>query len=88
MKNASRTFVRTSPPGKRRPGSVMLLLSATFVMGLSGCGFKSALVVQPDRPELKPPPPELMEEAKPNLRQRLRQLSGESPETGTPTPDD
>lgn len=87
MRKPSKTFGRTSRPGRPKPGSVTLLLLPIFAMVLSGCASRSPVVVTPDCPTLTPPPAELMEEIEPNLRQRLQQLSGESPLTETPRPD-
>jgi hypothetical protein len=65
----------------RKP--VMLGLLLICGLALSGCASKSPLVLQPKPIRLEPPPAELMEPETPNLRQRLQQLSGPSPQTGT-----
>lgn len=59
-----------------------VLLITALALIVSGC--QSAPVVQPLPPRLTPPPQELMQKREPNLRQRLRQLSTGSPQTGTP----
>lgn len=83
MSNVSQTSGRSSPARTRKPGSGMLALLLTFALAISGCAFKSPLVVQPNPIHLEDPPPELMEPEQPNLRQRLQQLSGPSPLTVT-----
>lgn len=88
MNSVSQTSGRSSPNSKRTPGRGMSALLLICGLAISGCASKSPLVVRPDpvRPDpvrLSPPPAELMEPEQPNLRQRLRQLSGESPQTAT-----
>lgn len=58
----------------------LLLVSS---LGISACGSKSQ-VVRPNPVHLDPPDKEWMEPVQPNLRQRLQQLSTESPLTATP----
>lgn len=62
---------------------VMLALSLIFGPALSGCASPPAASLQAEPARLSPPPPELMSRREPNLRQRLLQLSKESPTTGT-----
>ena len=84
MNNGSRNCAQALPWNKRmlRPATIGLLLIC--VLGINGCASRSQIVaVQPKPVRLSPPPPELMEPEVPNLRLRLRQLSGPSPETAT-----
>lgn len=60
-----------------------LLLLLTSSLALIGCGSKSQNVKPPERPHLTAPDPQWMEPEQPNLRQRLQQLSTESPVTAT-----
>lgn len=83
MNSVSQTSGRSSPNSKPMPRPAMLGLLLICALGLSACASKSPLVVRPNPVQLEPPPAELMEPEQPNLRQRLRQLSGESPETAT-----
>lgn len=62
----------------------MLLSLTVCAAALSACGSLSSVrLVEPRPLVLSPPPQELMEKREPNLRQRLLQLSSESPETVT-----
>ncbi len=83
MNNVWQTFGRSTPDSRPmlRPGTSALLLICA--LAISGCASKSPLVVQPNPVRLEPPPAELMEPEQPNLRQRLQQLSGQSPQTAT-----
>lgn len=83
MNNAWQPFGRSTPDSKRTPGRGMSALSLICALAISGCASKSPLVVQPNPVRLEPPPAELMEPEQPNLRQRLQQLSGQSPQTVT-----
>lgn len=83
MNSVSQTSGRSSPNSKRTPGRAMSALLLICGLAISGCASKSPLVVRPDPVRLSPPPAELMEPEQPNLRQRLQQLSGESPQTAT-----
>lgn len=83
MTNVSQTSGRSSPARTLKPGNGMRALLLTFALAISGCASKSPLVGQPRPIHLEDPPPELMEPEQPNLRQRLQQLSGESPQTAT-----
>lgn len=83
MSSVSQTSGRSSPNSKRTPGRGMSALLLICGLAISGCASKSPLVVQPNPIHLEDPPPELMEPEQPNLRQRLLQLSGQSPLTVT-----
>ena len=83
MTNVSQTSGRSLPARTLKPGRGMSALLLTCGLAISGCASKSPLVVRPDPVRLSPPPAELMEPEQPNLRQRLQQLSGESPQTAT-----
>lgn len=81
MNSVSQPSGRSSPDSKRTPGRGMSALSLICALAISGCASKSPLVVQPNPVRLEPPPAELMEPEQPNLRQRLQQLFGQSPQT-------
>jgi len=83
MNNAYLTYGPASPEKTQRRQRGMLVPLLICVMVLAGCASQQPIVVQPKPVTLTPPPPELMEPEVPNLRQRLQQLSGESPETAT-----
>lgn len=84
MTKKSPTSAPASPRPKALSKPLMLVLLLIFAVAMTGCASRSALVVQPSPTQLKAPPPELMQKREPNLRQRLRQLSTESPRTATP----
>lgn len=83
MSNESQTFGRSSPTSKRRRRPGTIGPSLICALAISGCASKSPPVVLPSPVRLEPPPAELMEPEPQTLRQRLRQLSGPSPQTAT-----
>lgn len=83
MNNVLPNSGRNTPGLMRKPVSGMLALLLIFVGATSGCASSLPLTVQTKPVVLEAPPPELMETEEENLRQRLQQLSGPSPQTGT-----
>ena len=84
----SRHFPTSGPgswPNGPRQRRTLIAGAVLLSMAASGCASRSAPVrlIEPSRPQLQPPPPELMEARKPTLTQRLLQLSSGSPTKAT-----
>lgn len=85
MHRLSRTFGPGSWPHVPRQRRTLIAGAVLLLMAMSGCASRSDPVrlIEPSRPQLQPPPPELMQERKPTLTQRLLQLSSDSPTKAT-----
>ncbi len=68
------TYAPSSQKTRPWPLLIMIALLLLCVMGASGCASVSPLVIKPQQPQLRPPPPELMVPVQPNFRKRLESL--------------
>lgn len=85
MHRLSPTFGPSSWPHVPRQRQTLIAGAVLLLMAMSGCASRSDPVrlIEPQRPQLAPPPPELMQPRKPTLTQRLLQLSSDSPTKAT-----